>query len=105
VLRPPQRGKSSQTRWPSWTSFVCEPQIEKPWAKHQASTDLEGRERLVKAIQGILIEEYYSVPIYINSFVHAIGNRVLPAGEGFHRYWDSPQSPFPYPWEVWEVRE
>jgi ABC-type transport system substrate-binding protein len=66
---------------------------------------LEERDRLVKAIQRILIEEYYFVPIYINSFVHAVGNRVLPAGEGFHRYWDSPQSPFPYPWEVWQVKE
>jgi peptide/nickel transport system substrate-binding protein len=86
-------------------SFICEPQIEALWAKHQASTNLEERDRLVKAIQRILIEEYYFVPIYINSFVHAVGNRVLPAGEGFHRYWDSPQSPFPYPWEVWQVKE
>ncbi len=86
-------------------SFICEPQIEALWAKHQASIDLEERERLVKAIQRILIEEYYFVPIYINAFVHAVGPRVLPEGEGFHRYWDTPQAPFPYPWEVWEVKE
>jgi peptide/nickel transport system substrate-binding protein len=86
-------------------SFVCEPQIEALWAKHQASISPEEREQLVKAIQRILIEEYYFVPIYINSFVHAVGPKVLPAGDGFHRYWDTPESPFPYPWEVWEVKE
>jgi peptide/nickel transport system substrate-binding protein len=86
-------------------SFICEPQIEELWAKHQASTDLEARDQLIKAIQRILIEEYYFVPIYINSFVHAVGPRVLPAGEEVHRYWDSPESPFPYPWEVWQVKE
>ncbi len=86
-------------------SFVCEAPIEELWAKHQASTDLEERDRLVKAIQRIIIDEYYFVPIYINAFVAAVGPRVLPAGEGFHRYWDAPQSPFPYPWEVWAVKE
>ena len=86
-------------------TFVCEPQIEALWAKHQASLDLDERDRLVKTIQKILIEDYYFIPLYINSFVHAVGPRVLPAGNGFHRYWDSPQSPFPYPWEVWEVKE
>ena len=44
------------------------------------------------------------VPIYLNPFVHAVGPRVLPAGEGFHRYWDTPQAGYPYPWEVWEVK-
>ena len=44
------------------------------------------------------------MPIYLNPFVHAVGPRVLPAGEGFHRYWDTPQSGYPYPWEVWEVK-
>ena len=86
-------------------SFVCEPQIGDLWGKHQASTDLGERDRLIKAIQRILIGEYYFVPLYINSFVHAVGPRVLPAGDGFHRYWDTPQAPYPYPWEVWEVKE
>jgi peptide/nickel transport system substrate-binding protein len=86
-------------------SFVCEAPIEALWARHRASTDLEERDRLIKAIQRILIEEYYFVPIYINAFVAGVGPRVLPAGEAFHRYWDTPQSPFPYPWEVWAVKE
>jgi ABC-type transport system substrate-binding protein len=69
-------------------SFVCEPKIEALWAKHQGSTDLDERDRLIKAIQRILIEGFYFVPIYINSFVsfvHAVGPRVLPAGDDFHR--------------------
>jgi peptide/nickel transport system substrate-binding protein len=89
----------------SSASFVCEPQIEKLWAKHQASVDLEERDRLIKAIQLILIEEYYFVPIYLNPFVHAVGPRVLPEGDGFHRYWDTLHAPYPWPWEVWEVKE
>jgi peptide/nickel transport system substrate-binding protein len=86
-------------------SFVCEPKIEELWAKHQDSIDLDERDRLIKAIQRILIEEYYFVPIYINSFVHAVGPRVLPAGDEFHRYWDTPQAGYPVPWEVWAVKE
>ena len=85
--------------------FICEPMIEELWAQHQASTDLDERDRLIKAIQRIIIDEYYFVPIYINSFVHAVGPRVLPAGDGFHRYWDTPQAGYPVPWEVWEVKE
>lgn len=86
-------------------SFICEPQIEARWARHQASTDMQERDRLIKEIQRITIEEYYAVPIYINSFIHAVGPRVLPAGDGFHRYWDTPQAGYPVPWEVWEVKE
>lgn len=86
-------------------SFACDPQIGDLWGRHQASTDLGERDRLIKAIQRILIGEYYFVPLYINSFVHVVGPRVLPAGDGFHRYWDTPQAAYPYPWEVWEVKE
>jgi len=88
----------------STASFVCEPQIEALWTKHQASLDVVERERLVKRIQKILLDEYYFVPIYWNPFVHAVGPRVLPEGQGFHRYWDTLNAPYPWPWEVWEVR-
>ena len=67
--------------------------------------DLEERDRLIKAIQRTLIDEYYFVPIYWNPFVHAVGPKVLPArggGKGFERYWDTLQAPYPWPWEVWE---
>jgi peptide/nickel transport system substrate-binding protein len=86
------------------SSFVCEPQIEELWTKHQASTRPEERDRLIKQIQRILIEEYYFVPIYWNPFVHAVGPRVLPEGKGFERYWDTLHAPYPWPWEVWEVK-
>jgi peptide/nickel transport system substrate-binding protein len=85
-------------------SFVCDPQIEALWTKHQASLDLGERERLSKAIQKIILDEYYFVPIYWNPFVHAVGPRVLPEGQGFHRYWDTLNAPYPWPWEVWEVK-
>jgi peptide/nickel transport system substrate-binding protein len=91
-------------------TFICEPAIEERWKRHEVSIDPEERDRLVKEIQRIIIEEYHFVPIYINPFVHAVGPRVLPAGdapagEGFHRYWATAQAPYPYPWEDWQVKE
>jgi peptide/nickel transport system substrate-binding protein len=86
------------------SSLVCEPHIEKLWARHQATTDLEERDRLIKSIQRTLIEEYYFVPIYWNPFVHAVGPKVLPEGKGIERYWDTLHAPYPWPWEVWEVK-
>src|SRR5499427_6171825 len=85
-------------------SFICEPQVETLWTKHQASIDLVERDRLIKEIQRIIIEEYYFVPIYLNPFVHAVGPKVLPEGEAVHHYWDTLHAPFPWPWEVWEVK-
>jgi peptide/nickel transport system substrate-binding protein len=85
-------------------SFICEPRIEELWAKHEASTNPDERDRLIKTIQRITVDEYYFVPIYLNPFVHAVGPRVLPEGAGFHRYWDTLHAPYPWPWEIWEVR-
>ncbi|MGH7220181.1 MAG: ABC transporter substrate-binding protein, partial [Nitrospiraceae bacterium] len=86
------------------SSFICEPLIEDLWAKHQASTKSDERDRLIKAIQRTLIDEYYVVPIYWNPFVHAVGPKVLPEGKGFERYWDTLHAPYPWPWEIWEVK-
>jgi peptide/nickel transport system substrate-binding protein len=88
----------------SQASIVCEPHIEELWAKHEASTKPEERDKLVKAIQRVLVEEYYFVPIYWNPFVHAIGPKVLPEGKGVERYYDTLHAPYPWPWEVWEVK-
>ncbi len=85
--------------------MVCEPNIDALWKKHEASLDPEERESLSAEIQHLLIKGYYFVPIYMNPFVHAVGPRVLPEGEGFHRYWDTKRAPFPYPWEDWRVKE
>jgi peptide/nickel transport system substrate-binding protein len=85
-------------------SFICEPQIEELWKKHQASLDPEERDSLSASIQDILLKEYYFVPIYLNPFVAAVGPRVLPAGDDFHRYWDTRHAPYPWPWEVWQVK-
>jgi peptide/nickel transport system substrate-binding protein len=88
----------------SSASFICEPQIEALWTKHQASVDPAERERLVKSIQRALLDEYHFIPIYLNPFVAAVGPRVLPEGSAFHRYWDTLHAPYPWPWEVWEVK-
>jgi len=85
-------------------AFVCEPQIEALWTKHQASLDLAERERLIKSIQHVLLDEYHFIPVYWNPFVHAVGPRVLPEGQGVHRYWDTLNAPYPWPWEIWEVK-
>jgi peptide/nickel transport system substrate-binding protein len=86
-------------------SFVCEREIETLWGRHQESVNPDERDRLIKAIQRILIEEYHFVPIYWNPFVAVVGPKVLPEGKAVSRYWDTVHAPYPWPWEVWEVRE
>jgi peptide/nickel transport system substrate-binding protein len=86
------------------SAMVCDPKINELWKKHEASLDPEERDVLTADIQRVFINEYYFVPIYMNPFVHAVGPRVLPEGDGFHRYWDTKRAPFPYPWEIWEVK-
>jgi len=86
------------------SSFICEPEIETLWKKHESSVDPEVRNETLRKIQHYIVENYLTVPIYLNPFVHAVGSRVLPAGEGFHRYWDTLNAPYPWPWEVWEVK-
>jgi peptide/nickel transport system substrate-binding protein len=86
------------------SSFICEPEIDVLWKKYQASLDAEVRGEAIRKIQRILIENYFVVPIYLNPFVHAVGQRVLPEGDGIHRYWDTLNAPYPWPWEVWEVK-
>jgi hypothetical protein len=44
------------------------------------------------------------VPLYLQPFVHAVGPKVLPEGEAVHHYWDTVNAPFPWPWEVWQVK-
>ncbi|HSF04621.1 MAG TPA: ABC transporter substrate-binding protein [Methylomirabilota bacterium] len=85
-------------------SYICEPQIEALWAKHEASIDLAERDRLSKEIQRLIVEEYYLVPLYLNPFVHAVTPKVLPEGDAVRHYWDTVNAPFPWPWEVWEVK-
>ncbi|MCH7924477.1 MAG: hypothetical protein IIC51_02960 [Planctomycetes bacterium] len=59
---------------------------------------------LATAIASGITVVLYAVPIFWNPFVHAVGPRVLPEGDGFHKYWDNIQAAYPYPWEVWEVK-
>ena len=86
------------------SNFICEPQIDVLWKKYEASLDVEEREDLIQKIQRILVDDDYIVPLYVNPFVQAVGPRVLPAGDGFHHYWDTNNAPYPWPWEVWAVK-
>lgn len=85
-------------------AMVCDQRVEALWAKHQGSVNLDEREEFIKAIQRILVENYYMVPLYWNPFVHAVGPRVLPEGKGIEHYWDTLYAPYPWPWEIWEVK-
>ncbi len=85
-------------------ALVCEPKIDELWKKHEASLDPEDRDATLAEIQRLLIQGYHFVPIYMNPFVAAVGPRVIPADDGFHRYWDTQNAPYPYPWENWEVK-
>jgi peptide/nickel transport system substrate-binding protein len=85
-------------------SYICEPKIEPLWARHEASIDPAERDRLVKEIQRIVVEEYALVPLFLQPFVHAVTLKVLPEGDAVQRYWDTVNAPFPWPWEVWEVK-
>src|SRR5207245_10399757 len=46
----------------STASFICEPPIETLWAKHQASLDPAERERRVKSIQRIRLDDDFFLP-------------------------------------------
>jgi len=85
-------------------SYICEPRLEALWAKHEASIDPVERDRLSRELQRLIVEEYYLVPLYLQPFVHAVTQKVLPEGEAVQRYWDTLNAPFPWPWEVWEVK-
>lgn len=90
------------------TSFICDSEVDAMWAAYQASLDPAERDRISGDIQRRVIEEFYVLPTYRNSFTHAIGPRVMPQGPsedgaGFHTLWNSPLTPFPHPWEDWQV--
>ena len=100
-----QSGVSVYALCNSSASFVCDERVDAAWAKRQASLKPEERDQFLKQIQRILIEEYYMVPIYLNPFVAGVGPKVLPEGKAVSRYWDTLHAPYPWPWEVWEVKE
>src|SRR2546428_5829529 len=62
------------------SSFICDPQIEALWKKHQSNLDLADRERLVKQIPRIGLDEYYFIPVYLNPVAPAVRPRGLPGG-------------------------
>jgi peptide/nickel transport system substrate-binding protein len=85
-------------------SFICDPKIDALWAKHEASVDPAERDRLSKEMQRLIVEDSHLVPLYLQPFVQAVTQRVLPEGDAVQRYWDTLNAPFPWPWEIWEVK-
>ena len=53
-------------------------------------------------------EDRFRLPDYDggswHGFVPGIGPRVLPEGKAVSKYWNTLNAPYPWPWEVWEVR-
>jgi peptide/nickel transport system substrate-binding protein len=90
----------------SGSSLICDQERLQPLLEqYEVSLDPAERDQLSKDFQRILHEEFYVVPVYLNPFVHAIGPNVLPDDDSFHDYWDTPLSPYAYPWEDWSVKE
>ena len=57
-------------------SFVCDQQIDTLWQRYLASREPHARAELIQQAQTIALEEYYYVPIYINSFTLGVGPRI-----------------------------
>jgi ABC-type transport system substrate-binding protein len=81
--------------------MICNDKVEALWKRYEASTSPAERQQLSQAIQRYTVEEYLAVPLYINPFVHAVGPKV--AGN-IKSYYATPQAPYPYPWENWQVK-
>ena len=75
-------------------SFVCDKRIDKLWQQYQQSQDLKVRADLITQAQRIALDEYFFVPIYINSFTLGIGPRVGGTPEN---YINIPMSVLPGP--------
>ena len=75
------------------SSIVCEPQIEELWAKHEASTKPEERDRLIKVIQRILIEDYHFVPDLLESLRARRGTEGAPGRQGDRALLGNPARP------------
>ena len=82
-------------------SMLCDKQIDAWWQAHSSSQDLQQRSELVAKAQRRALDEYYMVPIYINSFTLGIGPRI--GGEP-HDYIKIPMSVIPGPPEDFTVK-
>ena len=75
-------------------SLVCDKRIDALWEHFLASRDLEERDKLMAEAQNIALEEYFYVPIYINSFTLGVGPRIGGKPDDYVR---TPMSALPGP--------
>ena len=82
-------------------SMVCDQRIEALWQRYVASLDLQERTDLVTQAQNIALDEYFMVPIYINSFTLGMGPRVGGKPDDYIRI---PMSVLPGPPEDFKLK-
>jgi len=82
-------------------SMICDKEIDALWQRFTKNLDLKERAELITQAQNRALDEYYVVPIYINSFTLGVGPKVEGAPE---RYIQIPMSVLPGPPEDFRVK-
>ncbi len=82
-------------------SMICDPEIDSFWKRFTESQDLTERAELVQLAQNRTLDEYYFVPIYINSFTLGVGPQVDGSPENYIKI---PMSVLPGPPEDFRVK-
>jgi ABC-type transport system substrate-binding protein len=84
----------------SW-SMICDKEIDSLWQRFTASLDLKERAELIELAQTRALDEYYFVPIYINSFTLGVGPHIEGSPESYIKI---PMTPLPGPPEDFRVK-
>ena len=82
-------------------SMLCDKEIESLWDRFTKSLDPKERGDIVAQAQNRVLDEYYYVPIYINSFTLGVGPKV---GGAPGDYIKIPMTPLPGPPEDFRVK-
>jgi peptide/nickel transport system substrate-binding protein len=82
-------------------SMICDKEIDAMWQRFTESQDPNERAELVKQAQNRALDEYYVVPIYINSFTLGIGPRIAGSPESYIKI---PMTPLPGPPEDFRLK-
>jgi len=82
-------------------SMICDKEIDALWEHFTKSLDLKERAALMTQAQNWALDEYYVVPIYINSFTLGVGPRVEGSPENYIKI---PMSVLPGPPEDFRVK-
>ncbi len=82
-------------------SMICDKEIDATWKSFTESQDPNKRTELMKQAQNRALDEYYFVPIYINSFTLGMGPQVDGSPEDYIKI---PMSVLPGPPEDFQVK-